>query len=61
VIFACFGLLAPANRTLAAVLGLSALSVAAAVFLILEMDHPFGGLIRVSGEPLRYALSQIGG
>lgn len=61
VIFACFGLLAPANRTLAAVLGLSALSVAAAVFLILEMDHPFSGLIRVSGDPLRYALSQIGG
>lgn len=61
VIFACFGLLAPANRTLAAVLGLSALSVAAAVFLILEMDRPFSGLIRVSGEPLRYALSQIGG
>ena len=61
VIFACFGLLAPANPTLAAVLGLSALSVAAAVFLILEMDRPFSGLIRVSGEPLRYALSQIGG
>jgi hypothetical protein len=61
VIFACFGLLAPPNRTLAAVLGLSALSVAAAVFLILEMDRPFSGLIRVSGDPLRYALSQIGG
>lgn len=61
VIFACFGLLAPANRTLAAVLGLSALSVAAAVFLILEMDRPFSGLIRVSAGPLRYALSQIGG
>jgi hypothetical protein len=60
VIFACFGLLAPANRTLATVLGLSALSVAAAVFLILEMDRPFSGLIRVSGDPLRYALSQIG-
>lgn len=61
VIFACFGALAPANGTLAAVLGLSALSVAAAVFLILEMDRPFSGLIRVSGEPLRYALSQMGG
>jgi len=61
VIFACFGALAPANATLAAVLGLSALSVAAAVFLILEMDHPFGGMIRVSAEPLRYALSQMGG
>ena len=61
VIFACFAMLAPPNRTLAAVLGLSALSVAAAVFLILEMDHPFSGLIRVSDQPLRYALSQIGG
>lgn len=61
VVFACFGMLAPANGTLAAVLALSAMSVAAAVYLILEMDRPFAGLIRVSGDPLRYALSQMGG
>jgi len=38
---------------------LSALSVAAAVFLVLEMDGPFEGLIKVSSDPLTYALSHM--
>ena len=37
-----------------------ALSMAAAVFLILELDQPFDGLIRLSSEPLRGALRQLG-
>ena len=60
VIFASFGLLAPRNTTVIAVLLLCALSVSAAVFLILEMDTPFGGLMKVSSAPLRYALSHLG-
>jgi len=28
--------------------------------MILEMDHPFKGLIKVSSAPLRYTLSQLG-
>jgi hypothetical protein len=30
-------------------------SVASAVFLILELDGPFDGLLKVSAEPLRAA------
>jgi hypothetical protein len=29
------------------------------VFLILELDGPFDGIIRVSGVPLQYALTQL--
>ena len=42
-------------------LALSALSVAGAIFLILELDHPFRGLIQLSSEPLRRVLAQLGG
>lgn len=59
VTFTSFGLYAPRNATVVAVLGVSAFSVAGAVFLILELDGPFDGIIRVSGAPLQYALTQL--
>jgi hypothetical protein len=60
ITFTSFGLQAPANATVLAVLVLCALSVAGAVFLTLEMDGPFDGLIQVSAEPVRYALTRLG-
>jgi hypothetical protein len=38
-----------------AVLLISALSVSGAIFLILEMNHPLDGRIKVSGAPLHKA------
>jgi hypothetical protein len=35
------------------------MSVAAAVFLVLEMDSPFAGILKVSPAPLRYALAHL--
>ena len=58
--FASFGLAAPRNATVVTALGIAAFSVAAAVFLILELDGPFSGLIRVSSEPLRHAYTNLG-
>src|SRR5262245_44157472 len=57
--FVSFGLYAPRNATVLSVLLVAALSVAAAVFLIVELDGPFDGLIKVSGEPLRFALENL--
>ena len=59
ITFASFGLFAPRNATVVSVLFMCALSVAGAVFLILEMDQPFGGLIKASPGPLNYALSHL--
>ncbi len=59
VTFASFGLFAPQNATVIAVLFVCALSVAGAVFLVLEMDGAFEGLIRVSPEPLRLAYERV--
>ena len=60
IIFASFGLFAPRNATVIAVLSVCALSVSGAIFLILELDRSFEGLLQVSGTPLRTALAQIG-
>lgn len=59
VTFGCFGLLAPRNATVIAVLLVCALSVGGAMFLILELDSPFDGVIRISPEPLRYAYARL--
>ena len=60
IIFASFGLFAPRNATVVAVLCVCGLSVAGAIFLILELDRSFEGLLQVSGAPLRAALAQLG-
>ncbi len=59
VIFTSLGLFAPRNFTVYGAIILCALSVSAAVLLILELDRPFQGLITISKEPLRNALSQL--
>jgi Protein of unknown function (DUF4239) len=60
IIFASFGLFAPRNATVVTVLCVCALSVAGAIFLILELDQSFEGLLQVSSAPLRAALAQLG-
>ena len=45
IIFASFGLFAPRNGTVIAVLCVCALSVSGAIFLILELDRSFEGLL----------------
>ena len=58
-IFLSFSLLAPPNATANLALMVAALSVAGAIFLILEMDHPFSGLIQVPSEPMLNAIKQL--
>jgi len=60
VIFLSFGLFAPSNRTVIVTMVIVALSVSTAIFLILELDQPFNGVIQISSEPLRNALSHLG-
>jgi len=53
ILFASFGLFAPSNATVALAFGVCALSVAGAIFLILELDRPFQGFMHISVEPFR--------
>lgn len=60
LIFLGFGLFSPRNATVVTALFLCALSVSGAVFLILEMDRPLDGIVRISEAPMRAALGFLG-
>jgi hypothetical protein len=59
ILFAGFSLMAPANATTLVSLVICALSVSGAIFLILELDQPFAGMIMIPSEPLRNALPAL--
>jgi hypothetical protein len=60
VLFVGFGLFARLNATVVAALLVGALSVAGAVFLIIEMNRPYRGVMRISSAPIRNALTLMG-
>ena len=59
LVFAVFGLSAPGNRVVYAVIALAALSLSVAVWLILELDSPLTGVIQSSSAALREALQHM--
>jgi hypothetical protein len=61
IIFFSFGLLAGrGNATVITILFVCALSASSALFVILDMDQPYGGVIRISSAPLQNALARLG-
>ena len=60
VLFTALGMLAPGNATTYLCLFISAASMAGAILLILEMNRPLEGTIRISPAPLQKALAVIG-
>jgi hypothetical protein len=60
VIFLSFSVLAPRNMTAITTLVISAISIAGAIFLIVELDRPFRGLVRIPVEPMLNALANLG-
>lgn len=60
MLYMTFGLFAPHNVTVVAVMFVGALALATAVFLIVEMNHPMQGAMKVSSAPLRKAAELLG-
>lgn len=60
VLFTSFGLFSPRNKLALAALFICAASVAGAMLLIVDLDQPFDGLVRVSSAPLQDALLKLG-
>jgi hypothetical protein len=58
--FVSFGLFAPRNLTVVATLAFAAFAVSCALFLVLELNSPLSGLVKVSGEPMRQAIELLG-
>ena len=59
VIISGLNVFAPRNGTIRAVSLVGAFAVAGAIFLILEMNNPFGGIIHVSDRPMRTVLANM--
>jgi hypothetical protein len=57
VLFASFGLFAPRNGTVIIAFLLCAISVSAGLKIVLDLDTPFGGPVRMSGFPLHISSS----
>ena len=60
VIFASFGLFAPRNASVVAALLAAALGLSGALFMIVEMDQPYQGMVKIPSTSLRTALEQLG-
>jgi len=59
IVFLSFGLTGPRNAVSGTIIVLGAISIASAMFVILELDGPFTGLLTVSSQPLRDALAHL--
>src|SRR3954451_3130704 len=60
IIFTSFGLFSPRNASVIAALFVTALALAGAVFMILEMEQPYQGVVKIPSTSLRIALDQLG-
>ncbi len=59
LIFASFGYRAPKNMIVVAMFVVSALLISASLYLVLDMDIPFTGMIQISDAPLQRALAEL--
>jgi hypothetical protein len=58
-IFVSFGMRAPRNPTVYASFLVCALAMGSAFFLIVELDRPFEGVLRISSRPVTNAIANI--
>jgi hypothetical protein len=58
-IFVSFGMFTRPNPTIISALIVCAISAASAIFLILELGYPFGGVMEISSAPLSNALAVL--
>jgi hypothetical protein len=59
VIFLSFGLIAPRNALALVTISLGAVSIASAIYVIVDLDTPFSGPIVIASQPLRDALTHL--
>ena len=59
IVFASFGLNAPRNALVCVTISIAAASIASVIYLILDLDSPFTGVIAVSSHAMRGALAHL--
>jgi hypothetical protein len=58
-IFVSFALNAPRNATVVTAFLLCSLAIGSAIFLILQLDSPFNGVMRISAQPVETSLAHM--
>ena len=59
ILFASFGLRAAPNPMILSIIAPCAVAVAAAAFVILDMNDPYGGIFGIPSESMRNALADM--
>ena len=60
LMFCGYGMVSPANGTVVTALGLGALTIASAVFMIIELSDPYSGTFKLSAAPVRETIEALG-
>lgn len=60
ILFVSFGMFAPPNSTVIISLVMAALAVSGGVFLMMELNSPFTGILQISSAPFDDALAHLG-
>ena len=61
ILFISWGIFAPTNGTVLVALFMAALAVTGAIFLMMELNIPFSGLLQISRVPFDDAIAHLGG
>jgi hypothetical protein len=60
ILFVSFGMFAPSNSTATISLLMAAMAVSGAIFMMMELNSPFSGVLQVSSAPFNDALVHLG-
>ena len=60
LLFCGYGLVSPVNGTVITTLAFGALAVASAIYLIVELSHPYSGAFRIPPGPMQQTIQALG-
>jgi hypothetical protein len=60
LMFCGYGLVSPVNRTVLVSVGLGAITVASAIFMIVQLSNPYAGAFKLSAAPLMDTIEALG-
>ena len=60
LMFCGYGLVSPVNRTVVASVGLGAITIASAIFMIVQLSNPYSGAFKLSAKPVMDTIEALG-
>jgi hypothetical protein len=60
LMFCGYGLVSPVNRTVIVALGFGAITIASAIFVIVQLSNPYSGAFKLSAAPMTDTIEALG-